>query len=86
MESNLGNNRHYSQIIWHTMKEIPPVGARKELILRFKNDDCEMGHAYYSSSSGKYGFYNNDFEDFIYSEDIVAWGEFEFPQDWDYNK
>lgn len=84
MEENKKPNRYWSKIIWHTMDELIPF--YQEIILRNKDGSMSIGEAVYREyGEGIKWYSNSSMTDFVDSY-IVAWGEFEFPTDWDYNK
>lgn len=85
MELNLESNRYWSKIIWHTMEELPR--ENQVVILHFCHGIDVMGYMEYCGYENRYiEFYDNNYDDVLVKENIVAWGEFEFPTDWDYNK
>lgn len=79
------NNNNWGKIFWHTMEELPE--EKQVVILHFSHGIDVMGYMEYCGYENKdIEFYDSNYDDVLVKENIVAWGEFSFPTDWDYNK
>lgn len=78
-------NRYESRIVWHTMEDNIPFF--QDIIIREKDGDMSIGEVSpWTWGDGLKWCTNSSIMTNLTDHNIVAWGEFEFPSDWDYNK